>query len=76
MSQTLGSLMDPALSRNDEYRQLQAEHHEYETRLTTLAGRTVLTDAEQLEETTLKKKKLHTRDRMEAIARLARTTEH
>jgi hypothetical protein len=76
MSQTTGSLRDPVLSRNEEYRQLQDQHQEYETRLNALAGKVVLTDDEQLEETTLKKKKLSLRDRMEAIARLARETEH
>lgn len=76
MSQTTGSLRDPVLGRNEEYRQLQDRHQEYETRLNALAGKVVLTDDEQLEETTLKKKKLSLRDRMEAIARLARETEH
>lgn len=76
MSQTSGSLRDPVLSRNEEYRQLQDRHHEYEARLNVLADKVVLTDEEQIEETTLKKKKLYLRDRMEAIARQARETEH
>jgi hypothetical protein len=73
MSQTSGSLRD-ALTQNDEYRRLQEQHHEYEARLSVLADKAVLTDEEQFEETTLKKKKLQLRDRMEEIARQARTT--
>jgi uncharacterized protein YdcH (DUF465 family) len=56
-----------------EYKQLEAQHHEYESRLGELAEKPVLSDAEQLEETTLKKKKLHLKDRMQEIARRYRS---
>jgi hypothetical protein len=57
------------LAGNEEYRRLQQEHIELENRLKALSEKTVLTDAEQIEETKLKKLKLAGRDRMEAIAR-------
>ncbi|MCU0241577.1 MAG: DUF465 domain-containing protein [Vicinamibacteria bacterium] len=55
-----------------EYRQLSEKHREYETRLSTLSDKAVLSDDEQVEETTLKKKKLQLKDRMETIARRVR----
>ena len=60
------------LERNEEYRRLDKEHHEYESQLVRFSDKLVLSDEEQVEETTLKKKKLQTKDRMEAIARQAR----
>lgn len=72
MTQHSDALKESLLATNDEYRRLQAQHHEYEERLTVLSDKAVLSDDEQLEETTLKKKKLHLRDRMEEITRQAR----
>jgi uncharacterized protein YdcH (DUF465 family) len=60
------------LETNDEYRQLAAKHHELDDRLHELTSKHYLTDTEQFEEVTLKKKKLLLKDRMEAIARLHR----
>jgi len=60
------------LLRNEEYRRLDQQHHEYETRLHALTEKVVLSDEEQVEETTLKKRKLQLKDRMEAIARQVR----
>jgi len=57
------------LETNDEYRQLAAKHHELDDRLHELTTKHYLTDHEQFEEVTLKKKKLLLKDRMEAIAR-------
>jgi len=54
---------------SDEYRQLEAQHHQYESRLGELADKAVLSDEEQLEEITLKKKKLQLKDKMQEIAR-------
>ena len=70
MSQNPGSSMVSV--DNDEYRRLEEQHHEYENRLQMLTEKVVLSDEEQLEETTLKKKKLQVKDRMEAIARESR----
>ncbi len=62
------------LETNDEYRQLAAKHHELDDRLHELSSKHYLTDTEQLEEITLKKKKLLLKDRMEAIARTHRSS--
>lgn len=71
MSQHPDPLRDELL-RNEEYRRLHEQHHQFEARLDSLASKIVLSDDEQLEETTLKKKKLQAKDRMEAIARSLR----
>ena len=76
MSQNPGSFRDPLLMANEEYRRLDEQHHEYESRLHVLTEKAVLSDEEQVEETTLKKKKLQVKDRMEAIARQAREGAH
>jgi uncharacterized protein YdcH (DUF465 family) len=72
MPQNTEALRDLLIGENEEYRRLDRQHHEYEERLQALTDKAVLTDDEQLEETTLKKKKLQLKDRMEAIARQAR----
>jgi uncharacterized protein YdcH (DUF465 family) len=72
MSQNPDALRDSLLSHNDEYRRLNEQHHEYESRLDSLTAKVVLSDDEQVEETNLKKKKLQIKDRMEAIARQVR----
>lgn len=75
MSQS-GPIREKLLEVNEEYRRLNEQHREYESRLTSLTSKTVLSDEEQIEETTLKKKKLQLKDRMEAIAREARAGAH
>ena len=75
MSQDARSLRDRLLAQSEEYRSLDEQHHEYESRLVALTGKAVLSDEEQVEETTLKKKKLQVKDRMEAIARQVRASE-
>jgi uncharacterized protein YdcH (DUF465 family) len=57
------------LETNDEYRQLATKHHELEDRLHELISKHYLSDTEQIEEVTLKKRKLQVKDRMEEIAR-------
>ena len=69
MSQDLGS---DFLMQNEEYRRLDAQHHEFESRLTALTAKAVLSSEEQVEESTLKKRKLQIKDRMQAIARQVR----
>jgi uncharacterized protein YdcH (DUF465 family) len=57
---------------DEEFRQLEAQHHQYESRLGELAEKAVLSDEEQVEESTLKKKKLQLKDRMQELARRGR----
>ena len=52
-----------------EYRRLLEEHRDHERRLEALAGKSRLSEDEELEEKRLKKEKLLLKDRMEAIAR-------
>lgn len=54
---------------NEEYRQLASRHHELDDRLHELTAKHYLSDAEQVEEVTLKKRKLQVKDRMEEIFR-------
>jgi uncharacterized protein YdcH (DUF465 family) len=57
------------LQSNDEFRQLATQHHDLDERIHNLAARPYLSAPEQLEEVTLKKKKLHLKDQMESILR-------
>jgi len=63
------------LQTDEEYRQLANQHHDLDEKLHTLAERNYLSEPEQLEEVTLKKRKLHLKDQMEDIVRRRRTTE-
>lgn len=62
------------LETNDEYRQLATKHHELDDRLHELTTKHYLSDAEQIEEINLKKRKLQLKDRMEGIARTHRSS--
>lgn len=68
MPQEPVSLSEGSVS-DEEYARLEVQHHEYESRLSELAEKAVLSEDEQFEEVTLKKKKLHLKDRMQALAR-------
>jgi uncharacterized protein len=57
------------LETNEEYRQLVSKHHELEDRLHELTHKHYLSDAEQIEEINLKKRKLLLKDKMELILR-------
>ena len=57
------------LESNDEFRQLATQHHLLDERIHNLALRHYLSEPEQLEEVTLKKKKLLLKDQMEHILR-------
>jgi uncharacterized protein YdcH (DUF465 family) len=57
------------LQSDEEYRQLAAQHHDLDEKLHDLATRHFLSQPEQLEEVTLKKRKLQLKDQMETILR-------
>jgi len=57
------------LETNEEYRTLASTHHTLDDRLHELEAKPHLSDDEQLEEVSLKKRKLHIKDRMEFLLR-------
>ena len=57
------------LRTDTELRDLAAQHSQLEGRLQELIAKTYLSEPEQLEEVTLKKRKLQLKDRMEDILR-------
>jgi uncharacterized protein YdcH (DUF465 family) len=56
-------------SEDPEFRTWIEEHHQCECRLTELAAKTQVTTEEEIEEKTLKKRKLHLKDQMAARIR-------
>src|SRR5216684_5630906 len=61
------SLKEELMSSNPEFRELAREHGRYEQRLSELSALSYPSDEEQLEEVTLKKKKLALKDQMYSI---------
>jgi uncharacterized protein YdcH (DUF465 family) len=57
------------LQTNEEFHQLAVQHHELEDRLHELSEKHYLSEPEQVEEVTIKKRKLALKDRMESILR-------
>jgi uncharacterized protein len=57
-------LQEQLLQENAEYRKLVAEHQLYDQQLDDLASKHFLSNEEQLQEKTLKKKKLGLKDQM------------
>ena len=57
------------LQNSTAYRELVQQHHQLDDRLHELTDRHYLSNSEQVEEVTLKKKKLALKDQMEQLAR-------
>ena len=57
------------LETDEEFRELAVKHHTLDDRLHALEAKHYLSDDEQAEEVSLKKRKLHIKDRMESILR-------
>ena len=57
-------LRDQLLKENAEYRKLAAEHQSYDDQLEDLSNKHFLSEEEQIQEKTLKKKKLVLKDQM------------
>lgn len=66
---TSHELRETLINTDEEFRALSAKHHELDERLHELAVKSYLPEAEQVEEITLKKRKLQLKDRMEDILR-------
>ena len=62
------------IETNEEFRELASKHHSLDDRLHELGAKQYLSDAEQFEEVSLKKRKLHIKDRMELMLRQYRAT--
>jgi len=62
------------IETNQEFRELASKHHSLDDRLHELESKHYLSDAEQFEEVSLKKRKLQVKDRMELMMRSFRTT--
>ncbi|MBX3289771.1 MAG: DUF465 domain-containing protein [Acidobacteria bacterium] len=65
--QTPDPVRDELLKNNPAFRDMVHKHQNYEQRLTELASLTYPSDDEQLEESTLKKKKLMLKDEIYAM---------
>ena len=61
------TLKEELMNRDPEFRELAREHTRYEERLSELTALPYPSDEEQLEEVTLKKKKLALKDQMYAL---------
>jgi uncharacterized protein YdcH (DUF465 family) len=64
---TADLLKEELMSRDPEFRELAREHTRYEERLSELTALAYPSDEEQLEEITLKKKKLAIKDQMYSL---------
>ena len=64
---TADPVRDELLKSNQVFRDLVHQHEDFERRLSELAHLTYPNDDEQLEETTLKKKKLAVKDEIYAM---------
>jgi hypothetical protein len=72
-TENVQELKELLLKTDEEFRQLATQHHELDDRLHELASKAYLSEPEQVEEVTLKKRKLHLKDRMEDILRRHRS---
>ena len=64
---TADSLKEQLMTTDPDFRELVREHGRYEQRLSELSALAYPSDEEQLEETTLKKKKLALKDQIYSL---------
>ena len=69
------TLKEELMNRDPEFRELAREHTRYEERLSELTALPYPSDEEQLEEVTIKKKKLALKDQMYSIMMQHQKTE-
>ncbi|MEO6259653.1 MAG: DUF465 domain-containing protein [Thermoanaerobaculia bacterium] len=70
MSTRFSDLQQILGTEDDEFRQWLEEHHTCESRLVELSAKDQVTLDEELEEKTLKKRKLHLKDQMAGRIRI------
>jgi hypothetical protein len=75
MEASTHDLKDRLDSTDQEFHELVTRHHELDNRLHELTTKSYLSEPEQLEEATLKKRKLQLKDKMEDILRRHRDTQ-
>ena len=73
MNEQSQDVREVLLQTDEEYHHLAARHHELEDRLHELTAKHYLSEPEQLEQVTLKKRKLALKDKMEDILRRHRS---
>jgi uncharacterized protein YdcH (DUF465 family) len=73
MPTEIDAMKQQLLESNDEFRQLATQHHDLDERIHNLATRSYLSEPEQIEEVTLKKRKLQLKDQMESMLRHVRS---
>lgn len=66
-------LKDQLLRTDEQFRQLVTEHHDLDERVRRLASQSYLSEPEQIEEISLKKRKLRLKDQIEAALRRHQT---
>jgi uncharacterized protein YdcH (DUF465 family) len=76
MNEQSQDLKEQLLATDEEFHRLADQHHELEDRLHELTARPYLSEPEQIEEVTIKKRKLLLKDRMEHILMQHRTDLH
>jgi uncharacterized protein YdcH (DUF465 family) len=69
MSEQSEAVRELLLQSNEEFHTLAHKHHELDGRLHELSEKPYLSESEQQEEITLKKRKLQLKDQMEEIVR-------
>jgi uncharacterized protein len=69
MNAETSDLKELLLRTDEEFHSLAEKHHQLEDRLHQLTSKHYLSEPEQVEEVTLKKRKLQLKDRMEDILR-------
>ena len=69
MNAETSGLKELLLKTDEEFHSLAEQHHQLEDRLHELTEKHYLSEPEQVEEITLKKRKLALKDRMEVILR-------
>ena len=69
MSNQMADIQRILSAEDDEFRSMLEEHHQCEHRLNELASKKEVSTDDELEEKTLKKRKLHLKDQMAARIR-------